>query len=106
MAITLGRDGGTPTGHNGASGIISVTWTREAEAIDVSHRGLVSASGVSYKAATGGFITRSGQIECYDAKSVISGLASAGTGFIVTSVAESQPLDGAVTFTLTVKQTS
>lgn len=106
MAITLGRDGGTPTGHNGASGIISVTWSREAEAIDISHRGLVSASGVSYKAATGGFVTRSGQIECLDAKNVISALSSAGTGFIVTSVSESQPLDGPVTFTLTVKQTS
>lgn len=104
MAITLGRDGGTPTGHNGASGIISVTWTREAESIDISHRGLVS--GISYKAATGGFITRSGQIECLDAKSVMTSLASAGTGFIVTSVAENQPLDGPVTFTLTVKQTS
>lgn len=104
MAITLGRDGGTPTGHNGASGIISVTWTREAESIDISHRGLVS--GISYKAATGGFITRSGQIECLDAKSVMTSLSSAGTGFIVTSVAENQPLDGPVTFTLTVKQTS
>ncbi len=104
MAITLGRDGGTPTGHNGASGVISVTWTREAEAIDISHRGLVS--GISYKAATGGFITRSGQIECLDAKSVMTSLSSAGTGFIVTSVAENQPLDGPVTFTLTVKQTS
>jgi len=104
VAITLGRDGGTPTGHNGASGVISVTWTREAEAIDISHRGLVS--GISYKAATGGFITRSGQIECLDAKSVMTSLASAGTGFIVTSVAENQPLDGPVTFTLTVKQTS
>jgi len=106
VAITLGRDGGTPTGHNGASGVISVTWTREAEAIDISHRGLATGSGISYKASTGGFITRSGQIECLDAKSVMTSLASAGTGFIVTSVAENQPLDGPVTFTLTVKQTS
>jgi hypothetical protein len=106
MAVTLGRDGGNPTGSNGATGITSVTWTREATAIDVSHRGLVNTSGVSYKAATGGFITRTAQIECLDATAVISSLASAGTGYIVTNVAENRPLDGPVTFTLTAKKTS
>lgn len=106
MAITLGRSGGLPTGSNGATGIISVTWTSEAEAIDVTHRGLVSASGISYKASTGGFITRTAQIECLDATAVMTSLASAGTGFIVTNVTENQPLDDKVTFTITAKQTS
>ena len=106
MAITLGRAGGTPTGSNGATGIISVTWTQEAEAVDVTHRGLVGATGIAYKASTGGFITNTAQIECLDATAVISSLASAGTGFIVTNVVENQPLDGPVTFTLTAKQTS
>lgn len=106
MAITLGRDGGAPTGNNGASGILSVNWTKEAEAIDVTHRGLVNASGISYKASTGGFITRTAEIECLDATAVMTSLASAGTGYIVTNVSESRPLDGPVTFTVTAKKTS
>jgi len=106
MAVTLGRDGGNPTGANGATGITKVTWTREATAIDVSHRGLVNPSGISYKAATGGFITRTASIECLDATAVIASLASAGTGYIVTNVSENRPLDGPVTFTLTAKKTS
>ena len=106
MSITLGRDGGAPTGHNGATGIISVTWTRESTSIDVTHRGLVNASGISYKAATGGFVTRTAEIECLDATAVMTSLASAGTGYIVTNVAETRPLDGPVTFTVTAKKTS
>ena len=106
MAVTLGRDGGAPTGSNGATGVIAVTWNQEATAIDVSHRGLVNPSGISYKAATGGFITRTAEIECLDATAVISSLAGAGTGYIVTNVSENRPLDGPVTFTLTAKKTS
>lgn len=106
MAVTLGRDGGAPTGGNGATGVISVTWNQESTAIDVTHRGLVNASGISYKAATGGFITRTAEIECLDATAVMASLASAGTGYIVTNVAENRPLDGPVTFTLTAKKTS
>ena len=106
MAITLGRDGGTPTGHNGATGIISVNWTRESTAIDVTHRGLAAATGVSYKAATGGFVSRTAEIECLDATAVMTSLASAGTGYVVTNVSETRPLDGPVTFTVTAKKTS
>lgn len=106
MAVSLGRDGGAPTGGNGATGIINVSWNQEATAIDVSHRGLVNPSGVSYKAATGGFITRTAEIECLDATAVMTSLASAGTGYIVTNVTENRPLDGPVTFTLTAKKTS
>ena len=106
MAVSLGRDGGAPTGGNGATGVLHVTWNQEATAIDVSHRGLVNPSGVSYKAATGGFITRTAEIECLDATAVMSSLAGAGTGYIVTNVSENRPLDGPVTFTLTAKKTS
>lgn len=106
MAVALGRDGGTPTGGNGATGVLNVTWNQEVTAIDVSHRGLVNASGISYKAATGGFVTRTAEIECLDATAVMTSLASAGTGYIVTNVSETRPLDGPVTFTLTAKKTS
>jgi len=61
MAVTLGRDGGAPTGGNGATGIINVTWNQEVTAIDVTHRGLINASGISFKAATGGFVTRTAE---------------------------------------------
>jgi len=106
MAVTLGRDGGAPTGGNGATGVINVTWNQEVTAVDVTHRGLVNASGISYKAATGGFVTRTAEIECLDATAVITSLAGAGTGYIVTNVSENRPLDGPVTFTLTAKKTS
>ena len=106
MAVTLGRDGGSPTGGNGATGIVNVTWNQEVTAVDVTHRGLVNASGISYKAATGGFVTRTAEIECLDATAVMSSLAGAGTGYIVTNVSENRPLDGPVTFTLTAKKTS
>ncbi len=106
MAVALGRDGGAPTGGNGATGVIAVTWNQESTAIDVTHRGIVNASGISYKAATGGFITRTAEIECLDATAVMTSLASAGTGYIVTNVSENRPLDGPVTFTLTAKKTS
>jgi hypothetical protein len=106
MAVTLGRDGGTPTGANGATGITSVQWERSVTPINVEHRGLVNPSGISYKAVTGGMMTRVATIECLDATAVVSGLAAAGTGFVVTNIAENRPLDGAVTFTLTAKKTS
>ena len=106
MAVTLGRDGGAPTGGNGATGVLNVTWNQEVTAIDVSHRGLVNASGISYKAATGGFVTRTAEIECLDATAVMTSLASAGSGYTVLTVSENRPLDGPVTFTLTAKKTS
>ena len=106
MAVSLGRDGGAPTGGNGATGVLNVTWNQEVTAVDVSHRGLVNASGISYKAATGGFVTRTAEIECLDATAVMTSLAGAGTGYIVTNVSENRPLDGPVTFTLTAKKTS
>ena len=106
MAVSLGRDGGAPTGGNGATGVLNVTWNQEVTAVDVSHRGLVNASGISYKAATGGFVTRTAEIECLDATAVMTSLASAGSGYTVTNVSENRPLDGPVTFTLTAKKTS
>ena len=106
MAVTLGRDGGTPTGHNNATGITSFQWERSATPINVEHRGTVNPSGISYKAVTGGMRTRVGTLECLDATAVMAGLAAANTGFVVTNVAEARPLDGPVTFTLTVKKTS
>lgn len=104
MAVTLGRDGGTPTGSTNATGILSVNFTNEVEAVDVTHRGTVT-TGPYYKAVTGGFVTRTVEIECLDATGVITKLHQAGSGYTVTNVSETQPLDGPVTFTVTAKET-
>jgi hypothetical protein len=104
MAISLGRAGGTPTGGSSATGIISVTWTRDSETADITHRGTV-ATGPYYKAATGTWVAESCEIECLDATAVVTALHAAGSGYTVTSLTENQPLDGPVTFTLTVKAT-
>lgn len=104
MAITLGRTGGSPTGANGATGVISVTFSQEVEAIDITHRGNASSVADAFKVATGGFITRTVEIECLDATAVVTALAQAGSGYAVMSVAENQPLDGPVTYTVTAKE--
>lgn len=104
MAISLGRTGGSPTGANGATGVISVTFSQEAEAIDITHRGNASSVADAFKVATGGFVTRTVEIECLDATSVVTALAQAGSGYAVMSVTENQPLDGPVTYTVTAKE--
>ena len=102
---SLGYQAGTPTGAVGATGIISVTWTEEVAPVDVTHRGYATGgTGVNYKVSTGGWATNTCEIECYDASAVIADLRSAGSGFTATKVSENSPLDGAVTFTVTVKQ--
>jgi hypothetical protein len=102
---SLGYQAGTPTGAVGATGIISVTWTEEVAPVDITHRGYATGiTGAGYKVSTGGWVTNTAEIECYDASAVIADLRSAGSGFTATKVSENSPLDGAVTFTVTVKQ--
>ena len=101
---SLGYQQTGPTGAVGATGIISVTWTEEVAPVDVTHRGDSTASGPNYKVSTGGWATHTAEIECYDATAVIADLRSAGSTFTATKVSENSPLDGAVTFTVTVKQ--
>jgi hypothetical protein len=105
MAISLGYAAGTPTGANGATGVISVSYTEEVEAVDITHRGSGSGGvGTAFRVATGGFVTKTVEIECLDATSVMTALAQAGSGYAVTSVTENQPLDGPVTFTVTARE--
>ncbi len=103
MAITLGRDGGVPTGLSSCTGILNVTWTEEVEAVDITHRG--SPTSPAYRVATGGFVTRSPEVECLDASAVVTALHQAGSGYTVVGVVENQPLDGPVTFTVTARAT-
>jgi hypothetical protein len=100
MAITLGRSGTTPPiGSN----IISATYSEEAETIDISNRGNVSAG---YKAMQAGFVTKTWEIECHDPGSLMTSLTgTASTGqFNVMSVTENISVDGAVTYSVTAKQ--
>jgi len=103
MPVTLGRAGGAPTGATAPTGIISVTHETTVETVDVTHRGV--STSPAYRQATGGFITRTTTVECLDATAVMTALHLAQTGWTITSVSENQPLDGPVTFTVTVKQT-
>ncbi len=105
MAISLGYAAAAPTGANGATGVISVSWSNEVEAVDITHRGHgVSGVAGAFRVATGGFVTRTVEIECLDASAVMTALAQAGSGYAVTSVTENQPLDGPVTFTVTARE--
>lgn len=100
MAISLGYAAGGPTGANGATGIISVSYSEEVEAIDITHRGVTGG----YRQATGGFVTKTLEIECLDATAVMANLGSTDSGYAVVSVTENQPLDGPVTYNVTVKE--
>jgi len=104
MAITLGKDGiGTPPF---GAGIISATYTEECETVDVSNRDNVG-DGVGKKTFLAGFTTKTWEIECHDATAVIAELEAANpSGFTVMSVSENIGIDGAVTYSLTVKEAS
>lgn len=88
-----------------ATGIISVSYSEEVEAIDITHRGS-QTTGVAdaFRVATGGFVTKTVEIECLDATAVMTALQSAGSGYAVVSVTENQPLDGPVTYNVTAKE--
>lgn len=104
MAITLGKDAVTapPFGE----GIISATFTEECETIDISHRGNVG-TGAGRKVFVAGFTTKTWEIECLDADGVITSLELANpTGYTVMSVSENIGIDGAVTYSLSVKEAS
>lgn len=102
MAITLGKDA-SDTPPFGA-GIISATYTEECETIDVSNRDNVG-TGVGKKTFLAGFTTKTWEIECHDATSVIQALDDADpSGFTVMSCSENIGIDGAVTYSLTVKE--
>jgi hypothetical protein len=105
MAITLGKDGGTPPF---GTDIISATFTEECEVIDVTNRSNEGgATGVAgYKANAAGFKTQMWEIECHDASGLIAALESntATSNFLVMGVTENISIDGAVTFTVSARR--
>jgi hypothetical protein len=105
MAITLGKDSsGVPSF---GEGIISATYTEECETIDISNRSNVSGSvgTPGRRVSKAGFTTKTWEIECHDADGVIENLTAAGSsGFTVMSVSENIGVDGAVTYSVTLKE--
>lgn len=102
MAITLGRNAATapPVGGN----IISASYTEECDTIDASDR---TTSSDGYKNILTGFTSKTWEVECHDPDALITGLESVQTsGWQVLNVTENIPLDGAITFTVSLKQVS
>lgn len=103
MAISLGKDGSAPPlGTN----IINATYTEECEVVDVTNRdneggGTGAAGHRAYKA---GFVTKMWEIECHDPTGLISSLASNSAGWTAISVSESASIDGAVTYTVSLRE--
>jgi len=104
MAISLGKDAASAPPFG--AGVISATYTEECETIDISNRSNVggSAGAPGRKVSKAGFVTKTWEIECHDATSLISTLEAAGSGFSVMSVTENIGIDGAVTFNVTAKE--
>jgi hypothetical protein len=106
MAISLGRDAATtpPFGE----GIISATFTEECETIDISNRANVggTAGAPGRRVSKAGFVTKTWEIECHDPDGLITSLNAAGTSgqFSVMSVSENIGVEGAVTYSVTVKE--
>jgi hypothetical protein len=101
MAIALGKDGSAPPF---GAGIISATFTEECETIDITNRAN-AGSGAGRKSFLAGYVTRTWEVECHDATGVITSLeAAAPTGYTVMSVTENINLDGAITFSLSIKE--
>jgi|688.fasta_scaffold561235_2 hypothetical protein len=108
MAITLGKDGSGIPQVSGAAieGVISATFTQECETVDVSNRSNVggSAGAPGRRVARAGFVTKTWEIECHDADGLLTSLNAAGTSYSVMSVSESISVDGAVIFSVTLKE--
>lgn len=103
MAITLGKDGGAPPlGTN----VISATYTEECEVVDVTNRdnegGASGAAG--YRAYKAGLKSKTWEVECHDPTGLVASLTDNTGPWEVMSVTENISIDGAVTFTVTLRE--
>jgi hypothetical protein len=108
MAITLGKDStGIPSlGANAIEGVISATFSQECETIDISNRGNIggSAGAPGRKVAKAGFVTKTWEIECHDPDGLLTSLNAAGSSFSVMSISEAISVDGAVVYSVSLKE--
>jgi hypothetical protein len=105
MAISLGKDASAPPV---GEGIISATYTEECETIDISNRSNIggSAGAPGRKVSRAGFVTKTWEIECHDPDGLLTSLNAAGTSgqFSVMSVSEAVSIDGAVVYSVSLKE--
>ena len=104
MAIGLGKDGAAPP--KGAN-VITATFTEEAEAVDISNRGNIggTAGNPGFRIQAAGLKNRTWEVECHNPTGLITDLnANAASGYHVMNVGENITLDGAVTYTVTLKE--
>lgn len=103
MAITLGKD----VSITGVANARTVTVNNSASEVDVTKLGDTSRK---FRKAV---IEQTVEVECVDDPGVAVGgtftLAGSDTGnvrYVVTSVAESEPIDGIITFTVSASRSS
>lgn len=99
MAISLGKNGSTPPI---GSDIISATYVEEQELIDITNRGN-AGTGVGNKVNAAGFTTETWEIETHTYPSGVNTQFTDGS-WSITSVTENVSVDGAVTFSATLKK--
>jgi hypothetical protein len=100
MAITLGKD----VAVTGLTGARSVTVSNSASEIDVTSFADAATGFRKYKKA---LIEQTVEVECVDEPGVsiggtftLGGTATGNVIYIVTNIAESDPIDGIKTFTV------
>jgi hypothetical protein len=105
MAISLGKDSSAPPV---GEGIISATFTEECETVDISNRANIggSAGAPGRKVSKAGFVTKTWEVECHDPDGLLTSLNAAGTSgsFSVMSVSENVSVEGAVTYSVSLKE--
>jgi len=105
MPIKLGKDGDAPP--LGVD-IISATYTEEVESIDITNRGNDggSSGAPGYRCYDAGFVSKTWEIECHDASGLVTALETNAptSDFIVMSVTENMSIDGAVTYSVTLRE--
>ena len=105
MAIDLGKDGAAPPY---GTDVISATFVEECEAIDITNR--TNAGGEEgdpgYRQSSAGFKSQTWEIECHDPTGLKASLeAQLAAGEIdVVSITENASIDGAKTFTVTLRR--
>lgn len=105
MAIVLGKDGTAPPF---GTDVISATYTEETEVVDITNRTNVGGTSTNpgFRTYKAGLTSKLWEIECHDASGLISALGSntATSDFIVMGVTENVSIDGAVTYTVTARE--
>jgi hypothetical protein len=105
MAISLGKDGAAPPR---GTDVISATFVEECEAVDITNRENCGGSSgdPGFRMADAGFKSQTWEVECHDPTGLLTALEAqltAGTADVV-SITENASVDGAVTFTVTLRR--